>query len=158
MSFVCPSIRTKMARKRDGDAMSESPRKHHNGSMSRWKEFNNNPTQRRVGDCAVRAVSVALDTDWETAYDLIADAGYQMGDMMSADSVWGAVLRQHGFYRAAIPNSCPICYSAEDFAIEHPNGVYVLGFGGHVATVKNGILYDAWDSSNEVPQYVWYKK
>jgi len=126
--------------------------------MNTWYEFNNNPTGRRVGDCAVRAVSIALGVDWETAYNLIADAGYNMGDMPSSNSVWGAVLRQHGFYRAAIPDKCPICYSAEDFAIDHPKGVYVLGFGSHVATVKDGLLYDAWDSSKEIPQYVWYKK
>ena len=126
--------------------------------MSIWIEFNNNPVQRRVGDCAVRAVSVALDVDWETAYDLLADAGYNMADMPSADSVWGAVLREHGFYRAAIPMTCPDCYSAADFARDNPRGVFVLGFGGHVATVKDGHLYDAWDSSNEIPQFVWFKK
>ena len=126
--------------------------------MSIWIEFNNNPTGRRVADCAVRAVSVALDVSWEKAFDLIADAGYKMGDMPSSDSVWGAVLRQHGFYRSAISNECPLCYTAEDFAIEHPNGVYVLGFGGHAATVRDGYIYDAWDSSQEIPQYVWYKK
>lgn len=121
-------------------------------------KFNNNPVGRKVGDCAIRAVSVALDIDWEEAYNLIADAGLAMGDMPSSDSVFGAVLRQHGFRRSAIPNSCPDCYTAEDFAADHPRGVFVLGFGGHVATVIDGDLYDSWDSSNEVPVYFWYKK
>ena len=126
--------------------------------MSLWIEFNNNPSGRRVGDCAVRAVSVALNVDWETAYAMIAANGYQMGDVMSSDSVWGSVLRQNGFYRTAIADSCPDCYTAADFARDHPHGVYVLGFGGHVATVKDGHIYDAWDSSQEIPQYVWYRK
>lgn len=123
-----------------------------------WTRFNNNPAGRTVGDCAVRAVSVALGVDWETAYTLIAAAGYNMADMPSSDSVWGAVLRQNGFYRRTIPDSCPDCYTAEDFARDNPNGVYVLGFGGHVATVKDGTLYDSWDSSQEIPVYVWYQK
>lgn len=126
--------------------------------MSVWREFNNNPAGRKVGDCAVRAVSVALDVDWETAYDLIADAGYRMADMPSSNSVWGAVLRQNGFYRATIPNECEDCYTASDFAMDNPKGVFVLGFGNHVATVRDGILYDAWDSSNEIPQYAWYER
>lgn len=126
--------------------------------MSIWIEFLNNPAGRRVGDCAVRAVSVALDVDWETAYNLIAEMGYQLADMPSSDAVWGAVLRQHGFYRAAISNSCPDCYSAEDFARDHPHGVYVLGFGGHVATVRDGRLYDSWDSSREIPQFYWFRR
>lgn len=34
-----------------------------------WIEYNPNPTGRNVDDCAVRAVSKALNTDWETADD-----------------------------------------------------------------------------------------
>lgn len=123
-----------------------------------WIEFNENPTGRRVGDCAVRAVSVALGVDWETAYAMIAVNGFAMGDMPSSNSVWGAVLRQNGFSRTAIPDTCPDCYTAAEFASEHPKGIYVLGFGNHVATVKNGDIYDAWDSSNEIPQYYWHRK
>ena len=123
-----------------------------------WQEFNENPAGRRVGDCAVRAVSVALNISWEDAYALIAAAGFAMGDMPSSNSVWGAVLRQHGFSRMNLPDECPDCYTAEDFVRDHPSGIYVLGFGKHVATVRDGIIYDAWNSSNEIPQYVWYRK
>jgi len=122
-----------------------------------WREFNNNPVGRRVGDCAVRAVAKALDTDWETAYTMLATNGFLMGDMPSSDSVWGATLRQHGFYRESLPNDCPDCYNAIDFVAEHPDGTYVLGFCGHVATVVDGTLYDSWDSSMENPQFYWYK-
>ena len=123
-----------------------------------WQEYNPNPAGRRVGDCAVRAVAKALNTDWETAYVMIAINGYKVGDMPSSDSVWGAVLRQNGFYRKAIADHCPDCYTAEDFCKDHPEGVYVLGFGGHVATVVNGTLFDSWDSTNEIPVYYWYRK
>lgn len=123
-----------------------------------WRRYNPNPTGRSVGDCSVRALTIALNMSWEDAYSLMAEAGYNMGDMPSADSVWGAVLRQHGFYRTAISNSCPSCYTAEDFARDNPKGVFVLGFGGHVSSVKDGVIYDAWDSSEEIPQFVWYRK
>lgn len=122
-----------------------------------WVEYNPNPCGRRVGDCAVRALTKALNVDWETAYNMMADNGYQMCDMPSSNSVWGAVLRQHGFYREAIPNFCPDCYTADDFCRDNPKGTYVLGFGTHVATVVNGNIYDSWDSRNEIPQYFWLK-
>lgn len=123
-----------------------------------WIEYNPNPAGRRVGDCAIRAISKALDTDWETAYALITTNGFAMGDMPSSDSVWGSVLRQNGFYRDIIPNSCPDCYTANDFCKDHPRGTYVLGFGGHVATVVDGNVYDSWDSTKEIPQFFWHKK
>lgn len=123
-----------------------------------WIEYNPNPTGRKVEDCSVRAVAKALDTDWETAYSKIALAGFNMGDMPHSNSVWGAVLRQNGFYRTSLPETCPDCYTAEDFINDHPEGVFVLGFGRHVATAVDGDLYDSWDSLQEIPQYVWYKK
>lgn len=121
-------------------------------------EYRNNPTGRSVGDCTVRAVSKALNVKWENAYLQLAINGLQMGDMPSSDSVVGATLRQHGFSRRAISDTCPDCYSAEEFCKEFPIGTYVLFFGGHVATVVDGNLYDAWDSSNEVPQYYWTRE
>ena len=126
--------------------------------LTMWREYNNNPTGRNVGDCAVRAVSVALGIDWETAYAKLAYNGYLMGDLPNADATWGALLRQNGFYREIIPNTCPDCYTAEDFCNDHPTGVYVLAFGNHVATVKNGFIYDSWNSTNLIPIYFWHKK
>ena len=123
-----------------------------------WIEYNPNPVARRVGDCAVRAVAKALGVTWESAFAMIAANGYAMGDMPSSNSVWGAVLRQHGFYWHAIPNTCPDCYTAADFCADHPHGVFVLGFGDHVATVIDGDIYDSYDSSQFVPQYVWSKE
>ena len=123
-----------------------------------WIKYNPNPTGRNVGDCSVRAVSAALGIDWENAYDLITEAGRAMGDMPSSDSVWGSVLRQNGFYRESIPNTCPDCYTMENFCRDNPDGIFVVGFGGHVATVIDGDLYDSWDSSQEIPVYVWYRR
>lgn len=123
-----------------------------------WIHYQPNPCGRSVGDCSIRAVAKALNISWEEAYNLICDAGYKMCDMPSSDSVWGAVLRSNGFYRTSIPNNCPDCYTAEDFCRDNPVGIFVLGFGGHVATVVDGYLYDSWDSSNEIPVYMWYKK
>lgn len=123
-----------------------------------WIQFNNNPAGRQVGDCSIRAVSKALGVDWETAYVMVTMNGFSMGDMPSSDSVWGATLRKNGFYRKSIPDSCPDCYTAKDFCEDNPEGVFVLGFGGHVATVVDGDLYDSWDSSNEIPQFYWHRK
>lgn len=120
-----------------------------------WEYFNNNPTSRNVGDCSVRAVSKALGISWEKAYALIAANGYQMGNVMSANEVWGSVLRQHGFSRQVIPNTCPECYTVKDFCIDYPKGIYVLGTGTHVVTVIDGNYYDSWNSGDEVPAYYW---
>lgn len=123
-----------------------------------WTEYNPNPVGRRVGDCAVRAIAKALDISWEKAYVLLALNGFLMGDMPNSNSVWGALLRQNGFKARTLPDTCPDCYTADDFCDDNREGAFVLGFGNHVATVVDGDLYDAWDSSQEIPQYIWYKE
>ena len=120
-----------------------------------WRAYNPNPCGRAIGDCAVRAISAALDVSWDEAYSLLCREGRQQCDMPSADHVWGAVLISFGFERRAIPSGCPRCYNAEHFCEDHPTGVYVLGFGGHVATVRDGVLLDSWDSSKEIPTFYY---
>ena len=111
-----------------------------------------------MGDCTVRALAKALDISWEQAHVMLDYNSYMMGDISNSNVVLGAVLRQHGFYRDVIPNTCPDCYTANDFAMDHPTGTYVLGFGTHVATVVDGDLYDTWNSLGEIPIYYWYRK
>ena len=119
---------------------------------------NPNPCNRLVGDCAVRAVAIALGLTWQDAFLKIVTEAYGQCDVISSDAVWGAVLQHNGFTRKMIPNTCPPCYTAERFCEDNPKGVFVLGFGGHVATVIDGDLMDAWDSSKEIPIYVLYKE
>jgi len=126
--------------------------------MNTYRRYNANPVANRTGDCAIRAVAAALGISWDEAFDLIAYNAKQMGEIMESNAAWGSVLRQHGFQRAVIPNSCPDCFTANDFALDHPRGVYVLGFGNHVATVIDGQLLDTWNSSDEIPQYYWYQE
>jgi hypothetical protein len=120
-----------------------------------FKYFNNNPNGRIVGDCAVRAIAAAFNVTWDEAFDALAHNAKLMGDMPSSDSVWGALLRQMGFIRETIPNECPNCYTVEDFAKDHPHGVFVLKTDEHVVTVIDGTILDSWDSSLEIPIYYW---
>ncbi len=124
-----------------------------------WIEYNNNPVGRRnVGDCSIRAVSVALNTTWEDAYNMLADNGFKMGDVMNGNTVISATLRQHGFYRHSLPNTCPDCYTIRDFCHDHPRGVHVVGTGTHVVAVIDGNYLDTFDSGDEVAIYYWSKK
>lgn len=121
--------------------------------MSHWKNYNPNPLKRNLGDCVVRALSIALGQSWDETFDELAAQAQIQADMPSSDAVWGTILRRRGFVKKVIPDTCPDCYTAAAFAADHPRGTYVLAFGGHVATVKNGLLYDSWDSSRETPIY-----
>ena len=124
-----------------------------------YKEYNPNPASIKiVGDCAIRAVAKALDTDWESAYIKLAVNGLLMGDLPNSNYVIASVLRQNGFQRLDMTNTCPDCITVSEFAEEHPKGTYLLGMGDHVVTVIDGNYYDVFDSGDEIPAYAWFKK
>ena len=81
-----------------------------------------------------------------------------MADLPNSNAVWGAYLKKLGFKREVIPNTCPDCYTVEDFCEDHPEGTYVLGTGSHTVTVIDGNAYDAWNSLSELPTYYFYKE
>ena len=122
-----------------------------------YSHYNPNPNGNRVGDCVVRAVSKALDTTWEDAYIELTIKGYIMGDLLSSNVVWGSLLKEKGFDRDIVSADCPDCYTIEDFANEHPFGVYVIGTGTHAVCVVDGVIFDAWNSSEERPIYFYRK-
>lgn len=118
---------------------------------------NPNPTDKRIGDCVIRAIAIATSTTWESAYIALCKEGLSMADLPNSNAVWGAYLKKLGFTRHTIPDTCPDCYTVEDFCEDHPHGTYVLGTGSHTVTVMDGNAYDAWNSLSEIPTF-YYKE
>ena len=119
---------------------------------------NPNPCGSYVGDCVVRALSIALNKDWYEVYIELCLQGFSMCDMPSSNKVWGELLKSYGFHRYIIPDTCPKCYTIKDFAGEHFKGTYIVGTGTHVCVVEDGNLMDSWDSSDETPVFYWHKE
>lgn len=123
-----------------------------------WVHYNPNPAKNEVGDCTIRALTLALEETWDNTYLLVSAKAFEMKDMPSSNPVWAAVLRQNGFKRYVIPNECPDCYTIEEFCRDHPRGLYVLATGTHVVTVMDGNYWDTWDSGKKVPIYYFTKE
>ena len=122
-----------------------------------YKYTNPNPKGALIGDCAVRAIALANGLTWNEAYKMLTAYGFRIKNLPNADAVWGAALKDLGFKRRSIPDTCPDCYTIREFCEDHPTGTFVLGTGSHVVAVKDGNYYDTWDSGDEVPVMYWRK-
>lgn len=120
----------------------------------RFIKYNPNPAHRNVSDCSVRALSKALDQSWEETYIGLAIQGLLMSDMPHANSSWGTYLKRKGFVRDMAPENMTV----SEFADEFNRGTYILALSGHVVCIKNGVLFDSWDSGDEIVLYFWTKK
>lgn len=123
-----------------------------------YRFYNANPSKKLVGDCVIRAISKASGLSWKTVHMLTAIESNEENDIQNSNSVCGAVLRDLGFRKYPIPNTCPDCYTIRDFCYDHPYGTYVLATGSHVVAVEDGDYYDSWDSGDEVPIVYWRKE
>ena len=119
--------------------------------------FMNNPLGKNVGDCAIRAVSKAMNMSWEETYKELSVQGFCMADLPNSEAVYGGFLFLNGFARKSIETECPDCFTVRDFCEEHPKGVYVLVCNSHAVCVIDGSYYDSFDSGSEIPAYVWEK-
>lgn len=120
--------------------------------MAQFREHNENPNNKRVGDCVIRAISTVLNQPWGVTFWGICLKAAQKFDMPSSNSVWGEYLLEQGYRRIAINNECN-CYTVEDFCNDHPKGRYVLGTGTHAIGVVDGEYFDIWQSGGETPIY-----
>ena len=123
-----------------------------------YRYFNPNPDGKKVGDCVIRAIGFLTGQDWTETYLGITLQGLEMFDMPSSNAVWAEYLKRRGYRRYIIPDSCPNCYTVEEFCRDNPQGTFLLATGNHVVAVKDGDYFDAWDSGNETPIYFWRKE
>lgn len=126
--------------------------------MSHFEYVNPNPKEKHVGDCTVRAISLATKQAWATVYLDLCIQGYVMADMPSSNAVWGQYLVDRGWTYHRLPDTCPMCYSVDDFCREHPEGTFIVATGSHVVCVKDGKYLDAWDSGEKTIHFYYEKE
>lgn len=122
-----------------------------------YQYYQANPQGKTTDDCVLRAISKALDIDWETATVYLAVQQNRDADLYTRNYVWGNLLTRNGFTKHHLPDTCPDCYTIKDFCRDHAMGTFVLGTGDHAVTVVDGDYYDTFDSGDLIP-VVYYRK
>ena len=115
--------------------------------------YNPNPRGINTGDCVIRAICKAMDKTWEKVYIELTVKGLQEAMWGDINTVWEKYLKENGFVKELLPNTCPDCYTMADFADEHKTGTFIVATGTHVVAVKDGKYFDTWDSGYLIPSY-----
>lgn len=121
-------------------------------------EVNLNPYKKTVGDCVIRAISMAEDQDWDDTFIDLMVKCFTLKDIPTSNNAWGAFLHDLGYSRHMVPDQCPDCYTVKDFVKDYPQGTYVLATGSHAVAAKDGIYYDSFDSGDETVIYFFEKE
>lgn len=117
---------------------------------------NMNPKGNVVGDCVVRAVSLAMDKSWDEVYDGLCEIGKKMKRMPNDKQVYGKYLEVTGWKKMKQPRKPDNTkYTGKEWCEwmnENHIGTVIAHIGGHhVVCIKlvNGKykVHDIWNST-----------
>lgn len=122
-----------------------------------YRPYNPNPDGLVVDDCAIRALCCLEGMSWEDSSLALFLKSYELHDVQTSSNVFNAYLKNIGYIRQQIPNTCPDCYTIADFCNDYPIGRFIVATQTHVVAIIDGDHYDSWDSSFEPIVYFWQK-
>ena len=120
--------------------------------MARFNYLNVNPDLEDIGDCVVRAITLANPY---LEYEDVEEKLYYTSQLLEC------------------PERCVCCYSflldnvfdyeqvdcyglsVHEFCQEYDEGVYLVRMDGHLTCVINGEIWDTWDCGNEIVTNAW---
>jgi hypothetical protein len=100
---------------------------------------------KQVNDCTVRAIAVALNIDYDAAYDLMKAAGRPCSKGFDFRGRGIPFLKGRGVrltWKAFPAEAGQKRMKPETFCAAHPSGTYVLKLAKHVVTVRDGKVHD----------------
>lgn len=113
----------------------------------KYVNFQPNPKKNNTTDCTFRAYAKAEGITWEEGYDIASRYGRDMKLMPNDHKVVDKIIRdEFGYNFTKLEKGSK--KTVNEFAIEHPNGTYILWMHAHVVTVVDGNYYDSWDSGD----------
>ena len=112
----------------------------------------------KTGDCAVRAMAIALELPYADVYRELAQANKDSGRKKSVRhgvmrEVLEEVLARYGWKWHSAPKFEGRRARYDDL----PLGRYIARMSRHYAAVIDGQLHDSWDSRRKMVYGYWFK-
>jgi len=122
---------------------------------------NDKDIKDKVGDCQVRAFTKALNLTWVEAFDLTIPICRELQTYTIFDcdlNKTKEAMKKLGFIYTGISNKKGSKRpTVDEFAKNHPLGIYILSVAHHVVACVDGKYYDTWDSGEKC-LYGFYTK
>ena len=114
-----------------------------------FQYYNNNPRNRHIDDCTLRAISLLTNKSWHDVYDELSTLANN--DSLMMDSV----VFIEDYLDDRYLRECHYSKTIGEFAKEYPRGKYAVTMNGHITAIIDGIIYDTFDPSNRIMRCAW---
>ncbi len=113
--------------------------------------YNINPNGEKIGDCVVRAISLALHKSYEDVISMLLENSKYFNCDIIVKDCYSILLSQYQFIT---PNN----KTAQEIASEYKENVLLIRTAQHLTCAMYGDIYDIWDCSNEIADCFWIIK
>ena len=128
-------------------------------NTSTFTYYNANPKGKKTSDCVIRAICTALNKDYETTTRELLEfwlkSGYEMCDV----KCFGKYLESKGWKKQKQPRKVDNTkYTGKEF-VKYFKGTCLANIGGHhIVCIKDGKVFDIWDSTDGCIGNYWTKE
>ena len=111
--------------------------------------YNNNPHNRHIDDCTLRAISLLTNRNWHDVYEELSSLANEESLMMDS------VMFIENYLDERYPRECHYSKTIGEFSKEYPHGKYAVTTNGHITAIINGNIYDTFDPSDRIMRCAW---
>ena len=119
--------------------------------MARFKYYNINPEGDKIGDCVVRAISLASGIP----YEIIKRKLWLNGQLYDCDCIskfcYSNLIRNVLGYKEVYCEGMTV----GEFADLHPRGTYLIRVPNHLTCIIDGVNYDTWSTLDQICDVAW---
>lgn len=128
-------------------------------NTSTFVNYNANPKGRITGDCTFRAIATALEQTWEETVMEMAELSCKTGYAINDNKGIAKYMELKGWKKMKQPRKKNNTkYTGNEFC-KMFKGTCVANIGGHhIVCIKNGKVYDTWDSTEGCIGNYWVKE
>lgn len=73
--------------------------------------LNANPSDIHTGDCVIRAIMTLEQQSWEKTILELTAYSYFMHEIIDVNNIWEKYMKNKGYRRIELPDTCPDCYT-----------------------------------------------
>lgn len=114
-----------------------------------YKYYNANVLGKESDDCTIRAISCATGKSWDYVYEHLSNIAQIKGTMMDNREFIIDYLDKR--YKRLPYAKGTVGYISE----KYQDNILLITMKGHITCSKYGNIYDSFDCSDRVAEYVW---
>ena len=120
-----------------------------------YKYYNNNPNNKKVGDCVIRAISLALGVSWERVFEDLVSIARVQKSVPTWKDVYFEYLKIYPTINVKYQDKNGNTKRLTPKLVCDMSGIYIIKVANHLTVVKEGCLMDIWDCSDKAAYKIW---